>query len=83
VERDAGQREVSAPQRKFLEGVTPARRPCRKVDLGDDLVGLERRRQRACKNFGPLMMRAPAVPTAVISAPQATATPGSSAAGSA
>ena len=53
-QRAAGHGEIAAPAGEFLKAPAALRRPRRQADLGDDLVGLERGRQRALEEIGRL-----------------------------
>ena len=82
--RGAGQGEIAAPPREFLKAEAPPLGPRRQAHLDDDLVRLERRRQRAEEEIGGADRRAfRPEPATEISASQVTAMPGISAAGSA
>jgi len=80
-QENPGDREIAFATGEFAKGPAPVRGPMRQIEFGDDFV---RPAQRGpVKKSSARTTRDPAGPTSVICASQVTATPGSSAAGSA
>ena len=82
-QRNAGQGKIAAPAGKFLERPATTGSPRRQPHFDDQLVRLERRRERAGKEISSLDDARPCLPVTTILASQVMAMPGISAAGSA